>query len=110
MSGGRPFERLRLLLVVQRDEFLNRRLEILEGIMDAALETAAGQLPEEALDRVRLGAEGRREVEGPAPAVRQPIRDGRVLVGEVVVHDGVDLRSGGSMYNPMTSQVFSVKS
>ena len=78
--------------------------------MDAAPETAAGQLPEEALDRVRPEAGGRREVEGPAPAVRQPVRDGRVLVGEVVVHDGMDLRSGGSMYNPMTSQVFSVKS
>ena len=34
-------------------------------------------------------------MEGPSPAVRQPVRDGRVLVGGVVVHDGVDLPSGG---------------
>ena len=80
--AGRPFERL-------------RRLEILEGIMDAAPETAAGQLPEEALDRVRPEAGGRREVEGPAGMVLQPLRDGLVLVGGVVVQDGADLPPGG---------------
>ena len=65
--------------------------------MDAAPEVAAGQLPEEALDRVHPGAGGRREVEGPAPAVRQPVCDGRVLVGGVVVQDGVDIPSGGRL-------------
>ena len=69
VRADRPFERLRLLLVVQRDELLNRRLEILEGIVDAAPETAAGQLPEEALDRVRPEAGGRRKVEEPAGMV-----------------------------------------
>ena len=34
-------------------------------------------------------------MEGPAPAIRRPVRDGRVPVGGIVVHDGVDLRSGG---------------
>ena len=79
VRAGRPFERLRLLPVVKLDELLDRRLEILEGIVDAAPETAVGQLPEEALDRVHPGAGGRREAEGPAPVVRQPVRDGRVL-------------------------------
>ena len=95
LGADRPFERLRLLLVVVRDEVQDRRLEILEGIVDAAPEPAAGQLPEEDLDRVRPEAGGRLEVEGPAPAVRQPLRDGRVLVGGVVVHDGVNLPLGG---------------
>ena len=36
-------------------------------------------------------------MEGPAPAVRQPVRDGRVLVGGVVVQDGVDIPSGGRL-------------
>ena len=63
---GRPFERLRLLLVVKLDEVLDRLLEILEGIVNAAPEPAAGQLSEEALDRVHPEAGGRREVEGPA--------------------------------------------
>ena len=73
VRAGRPFERLRLLPVVKLDEAVDRRLEILEGIMDAAPETAAGQLPEEALDRVHPGAGGRREVEGPAGMVRKPV-------------------------------------
>ena len=94
LRAGGPFERLRLLLVVQLNEVLDRRLELLEGIVDAAPETAAGQLREEALDRVRPEAGGRREVEGPAPVVRQPLRDGLVLVGGVVAQDGVDLPSG----------------
>ena len=97
VRAGRPFERLRLLPVVKRDEALDRRLEILEGIVDAAPETAVGQLPEEALDRVHPGAGGRREVEGPAGMVLQPLRDGRVLVGGVVVHDGVDILPGGHL-------------
>ena len=95
LRAGRPFERLRLLPVVKLDELLDRRHEILEGIVDAAPETAAGQLPEEALDRVHPGAGGRREVEGPAGMVLQPLRDGRVLVGGVVVQDGADLPACG---------------
>ena len=48
------------------DEILDLRPEIVEGIVDAAPELAAGQLPEEVLDRVHPGAESRREVEGPS--------------------------------------------
>ena len=58
--AGRPFERLRLLLVVQIHEVQKRPLEILDGIMNAAPEPALGQLPEEALDGVHPGAGGRR--------------------------------------------------
>ena len=41
LRSGRPFERLRLLLVVQLDEVLERRLRILDGIVDAAPERSA---------------------------------------------------------------------
>ena len=34
-------------------------------------------------------------MEGPAEIILQPVRDGLVLVGGVVVHDGVDLPFGG---------------
>ena len=84
--AGRPSERLRLVLVVQIDEVQNRALEILDGIVDAAPEPAPGQLPEEALDGVHPRAGGRREVEGPAAMLLQPVQDGFVLVGGVVVH------------------------
>ena len=84
---------IRILLVVQRDELFDRRLEILEGIMDAAPEPAVGQLPEEALDRVRPGAGGRREMEGPAGMVLQPLR-GTSACGRSS-QDGADLPPGG---------------
>ena len=77
---GRPFEQLCLLLVVKLDEFQDRRLEILEGIVATAPEPVAGQLPEEALDGIHPEAGGRRELEGPAPVMSQPLRDGRVPV------------------------------
>ena len=38
LRAGRPFERLRLLLVVQLEEVLDLLLEILDGIVDAARE------------------------------------------------------------------------
>ena len=73
--------------------------------MDAAPETAVGQLPKEALDRVRPGAGGRREVEGPAGMVRQPVRDGRVLVGGVVVQNGAELRASSTTSRTFASDV-----
>ena len=48
-----------------------------------------GQPPEEALERVHLGARGWRVVGGPAGTLRQPVLDRLVLVGEVVVQNGV---------------------
>ena len=95
LQAGRPFERLRLLLVVKLDEVQNRRLEIVEGIVDAVPRTAADQLPEEALDRVRPRAGRRREVEGLSAMALQPARADPCACGGVVVHDGVDLPSGG---------------
>ena len=47
--ADRPFERFCLLLVVQRDEVLDRPLEILDGLVDAPPEPTAGQLPDETL-------------------------------------------------------------
>jgi len=43
---SRSFERLCLLFVVQLYELLNRPLEILDGLADAAPELAASQFPE----------------------------------------------------------------
>ena len=49
VRAGRPFERLRLLPVMQRNELLDRRLEILEGIEDAAPDVTTGlKLPKSA--------------------------------------------------------------
>ena len=76
LRAGRPFERRRHLHVVKLNEVQDRRLEILEGIVDAATKTVAGQLPEEALDRVHPEAGGRRVVEGPVAMVLQLVRDG----------------------------------
>ena len=61
---------------------------------DAALQAPLGELGEEALDGVEPGAGGRREVEGPARMAGEPSPDLRVLVGGVVVEDGVDQLAG----------------
>ena len=58
------------------------------------LQAAAGQRGEEGLDGVQPGAGGRREVEGPARVPGEPGADLGVLVGGVVVEDGVDQLAG----------------
>ena len=67
----RPVVGFRLLPVVQLDEIRDRLLEFLDGVVGAAPEPAAGELPEEALDGVHPGAGGGREVEG--GAVEKPL-------------------------------------
>ena len=68
------------------DELPDRLFELLDGFVDAAPAPSAGRLPEEALDRFHPGAGGRRAVEGPAPTLRQPLKDGSVLADGVVLH------------------------
>src|SRR5512140_2060330 len=80
------------------DEAVDRSLELDDRAEDAALETALGELGEEALDGVEPGAGGRREVEDEARVALQPRLDLRVFVRGVVVEDDVhDLadRHGG---------------
>ena len=87
-------------VVVLGEEAVDGGLEVDEGVEDAALEPALGQLGEEALDRVEPGAGGRREVEGEARMAVEPGAHLRVLVGGVVVEDDVDDLAGrhlGSM-------------
>src|SRR5512132_2297483 len=79
-------------------EAVDRSLELDDRAEDAALETALGELGEEALDGVEPGAGGRREVEDEARVALQPRLDLRVFVRGVVVEDDVhDLadRHGG---------------
>lgn len=61
----RPSAGLRLFPIVQLNEVQKRRLELLDGITDAAPEPTAGQRSEEALYSVNSGARSRREVEDP---------------------------------------------
>ena len=61
----RPFAGLRLFPIVQLNEVQKRRLDLLDGITDAAPEPTAGQRSEEALYSVNSGARSRREVEDP---------------------------------------------
>ena len=64
---------------------------------DAALQSALGQLGEEALDGVEPGARGRGEVEGEARVAGEPLAHLRMLVGGVVVEDHVDELSGRNL-------------
>src|SRR5262245_20207262 len=70
------------------------RLEVDDGMKDAALETPLRQLGEEALDRVEPRARSRREVEGEALMAIEPSPHPGVLVSGVVVEDDVDGLAG----------------
>ena len=67
------------------------------GRRRAAPEPAAGQLPEEVLDGVHPRAGGRREMEDPSAMILQPICDGLVFVGGVVVQNGMHRKSAGTL-------------
>ena len=65
-----------------------------DGFEDAASDSPAGDGREEALDGVEPGGRCRREMEDPARMIRQPFPDLGMLVGGVVVDDGVDDLAG----------------
>ena len=65
-------------------------LEVGNGLEHAAPQTLAGQVGEEAVDSVDPGRRGRGEVEDPARMALQPGTDPGMLVGGVVVGDGMD--------------------
>src|SRR6188472_3056749 len=69
-------------------------LEVDQGMEDTALEPTAGEGCEEGLDGVGPRTGGRCEVEGPAGVTSEPGTDLGVLVGGVVVEDGVDQLAG----------------
>src|ERR1700681_2946607 len=93
------------------DKAVDSDLEVNDGSEHAALEATARELGEEAFDRMEPGCGGRGEVERPAGMPGQPLAHLRMLVGRIVVDDGVDhlpgrdlLRSGrGSRTSSNTS-------
>ena len=68
--------------------------EVVDGVEDARASGLAGELGKEALDGVQPGAGCRGEVERPSRIVGQPSEHLGVLVGSIVVHDGVDHIAG----------------
>src|SRR5271154_2058241 len=78
------------LLIVLFEEAVDRGLQIRDGPEDAALEPALCERGEEALDRVEPGSGRRREVERPSRIAFEPSADIGMLMGGVVVDDGVD--------------------
>ena len=69
-------------------------LEVGDGVEHAAPQALSGQDGEEARDGVDPGRRGRGKVEHPARVALQPGADLGVLVGCVVVGDGVDQLAG----------------
>jgi hypothetical protein len=92
---GDPLEGLRVGVVVVK-EAIDRGLQVCDRPEDAALETPLGQDGEEALDGVEPRGGCRGEVEGPAGMTRKPSPHGGMLVGGVIVEDGVDRLAGGN--------------
>ena len=76
--------------LVSATKRLMASLQVDDGLEDAALETLACELGEEAFNGVEPGRRGRGEVEGPARVAGQPSAHLRVFVGGIVVDDGMD--------------------
>ncbi len=76
------------------DEAVDCGLEIHDTFEHAAFEAAFGKDSEEALDGIEPARRGGREVERPSPMAAQPFDHLGVLVGGVVVEDGVDGLAG----------------
>lgn len=65
-------------------------LEVGDGLEGVAADASAGDDGEEALDGVKLGGGGGGEMEDPTRMIGQPFLDLGVLVGGVVVGNGMD--------------------
>ena len=72
------------------DEVVDGNLQVHDGSEHASLEATARELGEEAFDRIEPGCRGRGEVERPAGMPCQPLAYLRMLVGRIVIDDGVD--------------------
>ena len=73
------------------DEAVDGELQVNDRLEDAALNKAlARELGEEAFDGVKTGRGGRGKVERPTRMTRQPSAYLWVLVGGIVVDDGMD--------------------
>ena len=76
------------------DVACDRGLQIVDGMEGSASNLAACDGGKEALHGVEPRGRGRREMEYPARMIGQPFEDVGLLVGGVVVDDGVDDFSG----------------
>jgi hypothetical protein len=76
--------------IVFDDEAIDGCLQVDGRYEDAALQSPLCQFGEEALDGVEPGCRSRGEVEGPAGMPEEPLANLRMLVGRVVIDDGVD--------------------
>ena len=76
------------------DEAVDGGLQVDDRAEHTALQAPPGELGEEARHRVQPGGRGRREVERPAWMPGEPGAHFRMLVGSVVVDDGMDNTNG----------------
>ena len=75
--------------VVFGEEAIDGGLEFEDGSEHATLETPLGQGAEEALDSIEPSGRGGSEVKRPTRMPNQPCTDLGVLVGGIIVRDGV---------------------
>jgi len=68
--------------------------EVGDGFEDAASDLPAGDGREEAFDGIEPGCGGRSEMEDPARVIGKPLPDLGMLMGGVVVGDGMDDPTG----------------
>ena len=73
--------------VVLAEIAVDRGLQVDERVEDAALQSAAGQGGEKALDRIGPGARGRGEIKGPARMAAEPVSYSGMLVDGIIVED-----------------------
>ena len=93
---GGPGEELRLLIVLF-EEAIDRGLQVGERPKDAALEPALCEGREEALDCVEPGCRCRCEMECPSRMALERLADVGMLMGGVIVDDGVDRLTRGDL-------------
>ena len=80
--------------VVLAEVSVDRGLEIDQRVEGAALQPPPGERGEEALDRIGPGAGGGHEMKRPARVPGEPGTHLGVLVGGIIVEDGVDQLAG----------------
>ena len=79
--------------VMSVDEGADSCFELGGGVMNAAAELALRPEGEEAVDLIDPGRPGWREVDVPAGALGEPVTDRLGFVGNVFVHDEVDVEA-----------------
>src|ERR1700675_340192 len=85
------------LLIMLFEEAVDGGLEVDDGSKDAALEPALGEGREEAFDGVEPGGRCWREMERPSRMTFEPSANIEMLVGGVVVDNGVNGLSGRNL-------------